>query len=420
MSVRPSVQARVPFFYGWVVVAAAAVNGSFLLGSAQFSLSVFLVPMEDDLGWSRSTLFIALAVRQVFGGMLGPLIGPLIDKPMGPRIIMPVGALLMGLSLASVKWVSSPLEFMLTYGVMGSFAFAMVNTSMWESVVMKWFVRKRARAMVWTSFGAASASMIFPLLVTGLIAIFGWRDAWLWYGIITLAITLPASVTVRSHPEDVGLLPDGETTRPNRSTRGESTGEYSLTRAEAFHTPSFWLIGIAFAITGFTINGYQAHWIPYFREVGFSAGIAAGAVSVYGASNVASRILWAYLISRYSIHKLMVGHTVAAGLGIGFALMIHDTPALFAWAVYQGIVLGSYNYLNGLITAEYFGRMHLGAIRGTLLPPSAALRGISAVVLGSIREARGNYTAAFLFTWALWGVTTAALIGARKPKRPKD
>ena len=412
--------ARVPFFYGWVIVAAAAVNGSFLLGSAQFALSVFLVPMEDDLGWSRSTLFIALAIRQVFGGMLGPVIGPLIDKPLGPRIVMPLGALLMGLSLVLVKWVSSPLEFMLTYGLLGSFAFAMVNTSMWESIVMKWFVQKRARAMVWTSFGAASASMIFPLLVTGLITVFGWRDAWLWYGLMTIALAFPASLMARSKPEDVGLRPDGALAQGSESKDGQPTlvEGPSLTRAEAFRTPSFWLIGTAFAITGFTINGYQAHWIPYFREVGFSAGIAAGAVSVYGASNVASRVLWANLVSHYSIHKLMVGHTIAAGLGIGFALMVRDTPALFAWAVYSGIVLGSYNYLNGLITAEYFGRMHLGAIRGAMLPPSATLRGVSAVVLGAIREARGNYTAAFVLTWALWGVTTAALLGARKPKQP--
>ena len=56
--------ARVPFFYGWVVVLGAALNGSFVLGSAQFALGAFLVPMEEDLGWSNSVLFGALAIRQ--------------------------------------------------------------------------------------------------------------------------------------------------------------------------------------------------------------------------------------------------------------------------------------------------------------------------------------------------------------------
>ncbi|MDA1036463.1 MAG: MFS transporter [Chloroflexi bacterium] len=169
--------ARLPFFYGWIVVLAAALNGSFVLGSAQFALGAFLVPMEDDLGWNTSVIFGALAVRQLIGGLLGPVIGPLVDGPHAARIVMPLGGLLLGLSLMTVYWVHSPIWFFLTYGLLGALAFALINTTMWDAVVVKWFVRKRAKALVWTSFGAASASMIFPLLVTFFILRFGWREA---------------------------------------------------------------------------------------------------------------------------------------------------------------------------------------------------------------------------------------------------
>jgi MFS family permease len=406
----------VRFFYGWVIVAVAAVNGSFLLGSAQFALGAFLVPMEEELKWNRSVLFGALAVRQLLGGLLGPLVGPWMDRPNAPRILMPLGGLLLGLSLMSVRWVHEPLWFFLSYGLVGAFGFALINTTMWDSVVLKWFVRKRAKATVWASFGSASAAMIFPLLVTGLILWLGWRDAWLWYGILTIAILLPTGLLVRGRPEQVGQLLDGDRQPPPDSrTSLAANDERSLTRGVAMRTPAFWFIGGAFMMTGFTINSFQAHWIPYMRDIGFSAGVAAGAVSVYGAFNVMSRVLWGWLSSRFDIHTLLVVHTIAAGLGVGFMLVIDNKPMLFAWAAYQGLFLGSYNYLHTLITAEYFGRMHIGAIRGTMLPASSVLRAGGPLLLGVMRDLRDTYTLAFVSVWVTWGIVTVAIVAARRP-----
>ena len=410
--------ARTPFFYGWVVVLGAALNGSFVLGSAQFALGAFLVPMEDDLGWSNSVLFGALAVRQLLGGLLGPVVGPLVDGPTAPRIVMPLGGFLLGLSLMSVYWVHSASWFFLTYGFVGALAFALINTTMWDAVVLKWFVRKRAKALVWTSFGAASASMIFPLLVTFLILNVGWREAWLWYGILTIVVLVPIGLLVRASPEREGQIPDGSEPTADEAIRAQrAPAAASVTRGDAVHMPAFWLIGGAFALTAFGINAFQAHWIPYFTEIGFSARIAATAVSLYGASNVASRVLWGWLSIRYSIRKLLIVHTLMAGVGVGFALTIQNTPMLFAWAIWHGVFLGSYNYLHTLLSAEYFGRMHIGAIRGSWLMPASVLRAAGPLVLGIMHNIRGSYVLPFLFVWAIWGAVTAALGTARRPKQ---
>ena len=412
---------RTPFFYGWAIVFASAVNGSFVLGSAQFALSTFLVPMEEDLGWSSSVLFGALAVRQLFGGLLGPVIGPLVDGPSAARIVMPLGGLFLGLSLMTVYWVHSPVWFFLTYGFLGALAFALINTTMWDAVTLKWFVRKRARALVWTSFGAASASMIFPLFVTFLILKLGWREAWLWYGLLTIVVLVPVGLLVRGRPEAMGLEPDGgpeaATAEASQPTLGapRPTAPASLTRDDAMHSSAFWLIGGAFALTAFGINSFQAHWIPYFLEIGFSATVAASAVSVYGAANVVSRVLWGWLAGRVSIQKLVIGQTIMAGIGGGFALMIQNAPMLFLWAVWHGFFLGSYNYLNTLLTAEYFGRVHIGAIRGTMLLPASVFRASGPLVLGLMHGIRGSYVLPFVFVWGIWLVVTAAIASARKP-----
>ena len=417
MNTQPTtIVGRVPFFYGWVVVLGAALNGSFVLGSAQFALGAFLIPMEEDLGWSNSVLFGALAVRQLIGGLLGPVIGPLVDGPTAPRIVMPLGGLLLGLSLMTVYWVHSPVWFFLTYGLLGALAFALINTTMWDAVVLKWFVRNRAKALVWTSFGAASASMIFPLLVTFLILNVGWREAWLWYGVFTIIVLVPVGLLVRARPEREGLVPDGATAPADDSSRPRpAPAPASLTRGEAIHTPAFWLVGGAFTLTSFGINAFQAHWIPYFVEIGFSLGIAASAVSVYGISNVASRVLWGWLSTRYQLRTLLIAHTLMAGVGVGFALMIDNLFMLYAWAIWHGIFLGSYNYLHTLLSAEYFGRMHIGAIRGAWLMPASVMRASGPLVLGLMHNVRGTYVLPFLFSWAIWGVVTTAISTARRP-----
>ncbi|MDA1036462.1 MAG: hypothetical protein O3B65_06220, partial [Chloroflexi bacterium] len=212
----------------------------------------------------------------------------------------------------------------------------------------------------------------------------------LWYGVLTIAVLVPIGLLVRGRPEVVGLVPDGSEPPPDAPGMAARPEVVNFTRNEAVRTPTFWFIGGAFALTAFGINAFQAHWIPYFLQLGFSAGVAAAAVSVYGTSNVASRVLWGYLTTRFSIHKLLVIHTVMAGIGVGLALSIQNMPMLFAWAVFHGVFLGSYNYLHTLLTAQYFGRMHIGAIRGTMLPAAAVFRASGPLVLGLLRDVKGT------------------------------
>ena len=101
------------FYYGWIIVFAAAVKGAFNVGSAVFASSVFLVSMQEDLGWSRTLIFGALAVRTLAGGLLSPIVGPWGDHPWAPRVALPIGSVLFGLSFMLVKWADSPLEYYL-------------------------------------------------------------------------------------------------------------------------------------------------------------------------------------------------------------------------------------------------------------------------------------------------------------------
>jgi MFS family permease len=411
----------VPFYYGWVVALSGAVNASFALGSAQFALSTFLVPMEDELGWSRTVFFGALSTRYLLAGMMGPLVGRWADGVRAPRILLPLGVFVLGGSLSAVRWINDPLAFFAVYGVAGALATSLLNLHIWEAIILKWFSRRRTRALVIASIGEASAPLFFPLLITLFIALFGWRDAWLWYGVLTVALLLPLTLAVRTRPEQVGQFLDGDDAPlAPRTGDGERTAirsETSFTRPEALRTRSFWLLAATFMMSGLVITGFQSQWIPHFRDIGFSAGVAAAAVGVYGAGNIASRVLWGALTIRFSLQKLMTVHAVAAAAGVAFLIVAVDSEVtLFIWAVYQGLVLGSFFSLHTLLSTEYFGRPHIGAIRGVMMPPSSVSRAAGPLMLGALRDWRGSYDLAFVVVLAGWGVMMSLLAVSRRPR----
>ncbi|MEX2598470.1 MAG: MFS transporter, partial [Dehalococcoidia bacterium] len=331
------------------------------------------------------------------------------------------------------RWVESPLWFFFWYGLMGGIAAALVHLPMWEAVTLKWFSRRRARALLWISVGEASGPMIFPLLITLFISAFGWREAWLWYGVVTIAVLLPFTLVLRTRPEQAGQRLDGEplpsVPAPSPTPEGgpdaalRATGESArpteanLSRNQALRTRTFWLVATGFTLTGFGVTGFQSQWIPHFQDVGFSLNMAAAAVSVYGAANIASRVLWGSLASRFPIRPLLTAHTLAAAAGVLLLLTLVTNPVmLFVWAAYQGLVLGSYFQLHTLLSAEYFGRLNIGAVRGAMFPLASTTRGTGALVLGAMRDWQGSYALAFVVVLGTW-VANAVLIGvSRKPR----
>ena len=422
---------RPRFFYGWLVVIASVLAGAVQSGGGVWGASVFASHMTSELDWARSAFFGAFTLRALVGGVLSPFIGPLQDTKTGPRVLMLLTGLTMGLSLIGLKWVDNILVFYVLFGALGALTMVGGAEMLTVAIVPKWFVRKRGRAVALASTGTAMGPLFFPFLVHGIISLVGWREAWMVIGIGSMAIMAPLALMVRSRPEDMGLLPDGatepdpETLRRAQSERqagptaprtAPSQAETSFTRSEAVRTYAFWLLIAAFFLGMLGMGGFHANWIPYFEDIGFSPAVGAWAATAYGVCSISVRLVWGVLADRFPVRYLFMVQALLTAVSILLFLNINNMPTLIIAGASHGLALGGFFIMRPLIVANYFGRQNLGAINGILRPFVTLSGAVSPLLIAGMFDIFGTYREAFLLATLTWVGMAAAMFLAHPPR----
>lgn len=407
-------------YYGWVLVGVAVITGGFNTGVGTWALTVFAKPMTEELEWSRTAFFGALTVYTAVASFLSPLVGPWRDTTRGPRVLMFCGAILIGVSLITLKWVDSLWEYYLFYGVLAAIGSLGIGEALTQAILPKWFVRKRGRALGIAVMGGGLGPLFAPLTLHTIMTAVGWRDTWLIMGIFVIAVLVPLSFLVRTRPEDIGLLPDGELTpieEPSQPrVQARPPDERSLTRSEAIRSPAFWLIILAYALGGLGMRGFQVNWIPYLQDVGFRTGVGAFAIMVYGIFSVSVRPLWGLLGERFNVRLLIVLQSFLTASSILLLIYVVGLPMLFAFMILFGVTMGGSFILRPLIVANYFGRNHLGAITGLMRPFNGFTGAIGPVFVAAIYDLHGSYYWSFVMVMIGFAVTGAVIMLAKPPR----
>jgi MFS family permease len=394
------------------------VAGAFTSGAGFWAFTLFVKPMGDDLGWSRPELYGAMTVRALGNAALAPFMGPLQDSKLGPRVFAIGTAATMAASMILMKWIDDLLLFYLVFGLLGSLANFGSSEMMLSVVLPRWFVRQRGRALGIGSMGTALGPLLFPFIVTGLLSVFDWRDAWVALGLITLVVLGPVSLLVRSRPEDMGLTPDGDAkpiavAAPSRN----APSEHDFTRSEAAKLGAFWLIVFAASMTTLGTNGFHANWLPFFQDEGFSAAEGSLAATAYGICSVTTRVFWGWGAERVSLRQLMALQSALTALSVLAFLLIDSRLVLVLAAAFNGLALGGVFIMRPMIVATYFGRANLGAINGLMRPFITGASAASPLLVAWIFDARGSYDLVIWLLAGCWLLAAGAVLLARQPSR---
>ncbi len=419
---------RLPkLYYGWVILGVAILAGSFSTGVGVWGASVFVRPMTEELEWSRASFYGALTFQMIVAGALAPIIGPMQDTRTGPMRLMLLSAVMLGCSLIVLRYIDSLWQFYLLFGVCSGFAQIAGGFALTMTILPKWFVRKRGRVLGIAAMGPGLGPMLYPVSLQALIDASDWRMAWFVLGIVALCVLVPLSFLVRTRPEDMGQLPDGETRDVSASGEREasqvegqprSIAAGGLTLRESVRTLSFWLIVAAFMLVGLGIGGFHANLVPYYQDVGIAESVAALSATAFAVGSVSFRPVWGLLAERVPLRFLIGPQLILTAGTVLLILNVEGRTSMLIASGLHGLTIGAYITLMGVIVADYFGRLHLGAINGVLRPFMTISGAASPLFIAFLFDWQNSYTMAFLIIAAGWALAGGLMLMSKPPQLP--
>lgn len=405
---------RLPLFYGWVIAATLGVTETVSYGVLYYAFSVFLQPMEADLGWSRGAMSGAFSLALLTQGVAAVAVGRWLDRH-GPRVLMTVGSVAGTLLVLAWSRVADLVQFYALWAAIGVVA-ATVFYEPAFATVMQWFERKRARAMAVVTLTAGFASTIFLPLTGWLVGAQGWRPALVSLAVILAVCTiLPHALVLRRRPADLGLLVDGEGSPA--AARGTAAGRKTgLTPGEAVRESSFWWLTAAFCFGAAVAIGVRVHFVAYLGERGLDVGTAAALTGLIGAMQVVGRLLLGLGGDRFAARTASVWAMALQALTIPL-LFVPGLPGVVLFVVLLGTTHGAQTLLCPSLIADLYGRGRYASIAGLLAFPTTVAQALGPLGVGIGHDHFGGYELVLWASAALSVLAAGCLARATNSRR---
>ena len=401
---------------------------SSLASGAQINptIGVFLRPITDEFDWTRSTVSLAGAVGTVIGGGLALIVGPAIDR-FGARWILFVSFLMSGVAIYSWGHVSQLWQFAMALIVSRVALQGVINLTN-QTIVSKWFIRKRGRATAMANLGQRIGGGAIPSATQTAIPMVGWRTAAMGVGALVMALTLiPIAIFMRRQPQDMGLLPDGA--RPEEGgdqggqggsrSRGPAT-EINYTLRQALRTRPFWIILGAFCLTNFVNTGVNFNLAPHLLDSGLTEVESAVVMLAWALVAVPASLSAGYLADRMSVRILMVVFSAALGAGIYLFLMIDSFAVGIFFAVLHGAAFAGSFLMLQLLLANTFGSASLGTLRGFIVPWQMVANALGPLAATLVFDTTGSYGPILQTYIVLQVILILVLLFALRGVKPMD
>ncbi|MGV7214253.1 MFS transporter [Bradyrhizobium sp. UFLA05-112] len=407
---------RLPFFYGWVVVAVTFVTMAIGV-NARTAFSLFFPPIISEFGWERGVTAGAFSFGFVVSGVVSPLIGRLMDRA-GPRAVMEVGVALMAGGLLLAPLTSQPWHLYVTIGVMVGAGSVCLGYSGQSLFLPNWFIRKRGFAIGIAFAGVGIGSVTLLPWAQHMIEQSGWRSACTAMGLLLLIALAPINLLLRKRPEDLGLRPDGDAALSPSAARPVSNivdpvwAGTEWTLKSALRTARFWWIALGYFCGLYIWYAVQVHQTKFLLDIGFSPSVAVWALGAVSLLGIPGQILLGHVSDR--IGREWVWATSCAGFAICFAALIGLKFEASLWLVYlmvftQGALGYGLTSIMGAVVFEIFGGRNQGSIFGMIMLAALAGGAAGPWVTGILYDLAGDYTLAFAIAMVVSGLSALSI-----------
>lgn len=385
----------VRIFYGWRVLAAAAamrvVGGGFHI----FAFSIFFLPLIRDLGLSRTAGSLVFSLARAEGAIEGPVSGYMIDR-FGPRLVMGIGCLVVGVGYLLLSTVGSYISLLLVYLGLISMAFGSAFMHSPMALTNNWFIQRRALAMSITSASVSVGGAMLTPLLARVTHSYGWRTGALVAGGAFLTIAFPLSRLVRDTPDKMGLAPLGQV------VSGASTGQSTLQPAadppgrefsvrEGMRTAAFWMLAVGTLLRLAGFSAVMVHFVPILVWKGIPEATAGYYLSLFALFAIPTHLLMGWLGDVWRRPRVM-----SLGMALGTAglivLLYGDGRMMLFLFMPLFVVVEALFSLTWATLGDFFGRRHFATIRGWLIMFTMVGPVIGPVLAGRIYDVAQSYT----------------------------
>jgi MFS family permease len=388
-------------FYGWIVVGVGIVVSCIGVGT-MLSLGVFLQPISEATGWSRTGISTAALLNWLCMGIGSFLWGALSDR-FGTRAVVLSGGLLLGAGVVTASRAASLGQFQIFFGVLVGLAAGSFYTPL-TATTTRWFTKNRSLAVALVSAGLSLGSTIMGPLARWMTTSYDWRTAMLVIGDLAWLLIIPAALVIR----------EPAAPRPGTAAGGEG-GEFTV--AQALRTPQF----AAIALTNFACCA--AHSGPIFHMVtraidhGIPVMAATTVLSVAGLASLSGRIICGLMADRIGAKRMLLIGLALQAVSVSLYVFTRDLAGFYAVAVMFGFAYGGAMPLYAIIVREYFGARIMGTVFGAVGAVATLGMALGPWVGGWLYDSLGSYFWLYMGSFGIGLGAVAIAFTFRPPRR---
>jgi sugar phosphate permease len=394
--------------YAWIVAAVTFVV-LLITAAIRATPGLFLVPLEAEFGWGRTTISASIAVNIALFGLIGPFAASVMDR-WGLRRVVLCALGLLAASVALSTRMQYEWHFLLLWGILVGSATGVTAMVLAAVVATRWFDERRGVVLGALSAANATGQLVFLPMLAGVAEDRGWRAAAIVVAGAAVVVFAIVFAFMRDRPSDVGLRPYGQR-MDAAPVRPSLTPLAAL--AHASRTRAFWVLAGTFFVCGASTNGLiGTHLIAACHDVGITAVRSAQLLAVMGLFDILGTTASGWLTDRYSSRHLLFGYYTLRGLSLLFlpTTLLTGGAGLGLFAVFYGLDWIATVPPTVKLTSESFGRENTGVIYGWIGASHQLGASMAAFGAGAIRAELGDYRIAFLIAGVLCLIAGASFV----------
>lgn len=397
--------ARSRLHYGWFVVAVAFL-GMLAASGVRATPSVMIIPLEQEFGWDRPTISLAISINLVLFGLFGPFAAAVMER-VGMRAIMTGALAVLATAVGLTTFMSAPWHLHLLWGVLVGLGSGSLSGWVAATISNRWFQERRGLVVGILTVASATGQLIFLPMLARITEISGWRSAAGVVVVALLAVIPLIALLIRNYPHDVGLSPYGSlpgTPAPTPPNLGNPVQAALATLRRCITNRDFLLLAGTFFICGASTNGLiGTHLIPASVDHGMPEVTAASFLALIGVFDVIGTLISGWLSDRFDNRALLAWYYSLRGLSLLLLPFAYEAgvPAMALFVIFYGLDWVATVPPTVRLAADLFGKQNAGRVFSWIFAAHQLGAASIAYGAGAIRHWSGSYTTAFLISGLL-------------------